>query len=246
MNLRLPRLDLLPVILFLALAPSAVGELLVYEPFDYPVDTDLDEAGGAAGTTGNWTDNGTANHTIQTADPNGVWLGIPADGYPNQGGFVDGDRIDDNSGSIALDSAVVSSFVDGTTTWMSFVSGHTNDGALNDNHHKPNLAIGAGVLTDNRAQLATGPAIGGGGRAIGNGGGVLQACFWDDAENRSVDSLPRLGPAQQLIVMKIEWGAESETVSLFNFDISTDAGYTAPSEAAFDAGAISTSTLTNY
>ena len=255
----------LAILVCIGTAVNARAELLLYEPFDYSAGTMLQGADGGAGFDGPWVDNGSAGvlgspptggHTVQADDSSlgNLWTGIPQNGMPNLGFFCMGERRDDNSGSRPIDSAVTATFVDGTVTWMSYVSGHTNNGGQNDNHHKPNLAIGQGPLQDNRADNAAGQAIGGGAHKNQNAGGVLSATYWDDEDNNGIfeehrsftlgSSLPRIIP-QQLMVMKIEWGADKDTVAFNVFDIGTGGGYVAPTEGAFDATAISITSVNN-
>ena len=47
------------------------------------------------------------------------------------------------------------------------------------------------------------------------------------------------------MVMKIEWGADKDTVAFNVFDIGTGGGYVAPTEGAFDATAISITSVNN-
>ena len=234
------------VSLNLAGAITSNAALLVYEGFDYASGTPLSSASGALGTIGNWTNGGTETHLIQTADQDGLWTGIPAGGYPNVGGFVDGNRVDNNGGYITLAPSVVSTFADGTSTWISFVSGYTNNGETN-NHHKPNLAIGAGIFDSaQRAETASASAIGGGADRDANANGLLSASVWEGTAARvnSGSTLARPNLIQQLMVMRIDWGAAFDTVSLFAYDIST-ASYTAPTEIAFNGGAVSVSSSSN-
>ena len=220
-------------------ATSAQADLLFYEGFDYAAGSNLAGLGPPPGGSGTWFDDSSGPHmTVRAngAPVNQLWTGIPSGGFPQTGGFLEGQRTDDNSGHILLDSSVTATFQDGNTTWMSFVAGPTLVEGMNDNHHKPNLAIGQGELMDNRAQQANGQAIGGGAQFNTQN---LSATYWDDEdssgnfeEHRSASTKGRISP-QQLIVMKIEWGATSDTVSVANFDISVP--YTALTEADFDA-----------
>ena len=224
----------------LALAVSAQADLLFYEGFEYTPGSSLAGLGTPGGGSGTWFDNSSGPHMTVRANGAPVsqnWTGIPSGGFPQTGGFLEGERTNDNSGHILLATSVTSTFQDGTTTWMSFVAGPALESGMNDNHHKPNLAIGQGELMDDRAQQANGQAIGGGARYNTQG---LSAAYWDDEtvptdgtfeEHRS-GTKGRITP-QQLIVMKIEWGAASDTVSLANFDINTP--YTTLTEADFDA-----------
>ncbi|MCK4294804.1 MAG: discoidin domain-containing protein [Planctomycetes bacterium] len=223
----------------LALGTSAQASLLFYEGFDYNAGSSLAGLGTPGGGSGTWFDNSSGPH--MTVRANGapvsqLWTGIPSGGYPQAGGFLEGERTDDNSGHILLATSVTSTFQDGTTTWMSFVSAGTALTGLPDNHHKPNLAVGQGELMDNRAQQANGQAIGGGPRYNTQSS---SAAYWDDEDNsgnfeehRSAGTKGRISP-QQLIVIKIEWGTTSDTVSVANFGISTP--YTPLTEADFNA-----------
>jgi hypothetical protein len=173
-----------------------------------------------------------------------TWDGIPSgSAFPNTGGFLEGERRNDNSGSISLSTSVVSEFGDGATIWLSFVAGATLVPGQADNHHKSNVAIGQGELLDDRAQVAAGEAVGGG-VAHNSGGGNPRARYWDDENTGGLyedflgNSIARI-PTQQLFITKIEFGAANETITTAVFNIESFADL---SESDFNTAAQSTIT----
>ena len=171
----------LPILLLissgLVLLPiAAKADLLFYEPFDYAPNSALAGLMPSLGAGGPWVDNssGTGSNgsgQAMTVRANGTtgagsgqtWPGIPsASTFVNSGGYLEGERRNDNSGHIPLGPEVTAKFTDGSTIWLSFVSASTTVNGLPDNHHKPNVAIGQGELLDDRAQVAAGEAVGGG------------------------------------------------------------------------------------
>ena len=94
----------------------ARGDLLFYEPFDYAPNSALAGLKPALGAGGPWVDNssGTGNSgsgqamTVRSngttgADSGQTWPGIPsASTFVNSGGYLEGERRDDNSGHIPL------------------------------------------------------------------------------------------------------------------------------------------------
>ncbi len=239
-------------------ATSANAALLFYEGFEYSSGSTLDGLGTPGGGDGTWFDNSSGTGAApgsgqpMTVRDNGtsggqLWTGIPSGGFPQTGGFLEGERRNDNSGHIQLATSVTSTFLDDATTWMSFVAGPALATDQPDNHHKPNLAIGQGELMDDRAQQANGQAIGGGARYNTQG---VSAAYWDDEDSSGNFEEHRSGTKgrimpQQLIVIKIEWGAASDTVSVANFDISIP--YTTLTEADFDAASpVSITSVNNF
>ena len=213
------------------------GELLFYEPFDYAPNSALSGLVPPLGAGGPWVDDssGTGDSgsgQAMTVRANGTtgagsgqtWPGIPsASTFVNSGGYLEGERRNDNSGHIPLAAEVTAKFIDGATIWLSFVSAATTVNGLPDNHHKPNVAIGQGELLDDRAQFAAGEAVGGG-VAHNTSGGNPRARYWDDQvtgglyEDFLGNTLRRISP-QQLFVTKIEFGADTETITTTVFSL---------------------------
>jgi len=235
---------------------SAQGALLLYEPFDYAPGSALDGLTDAAsasdvGLTGPWASAGHHTVEVDAADHGGTaggWQGIPAGTMPNVGGFACGEDVNGNKGFRSIAAAVTATFVDGTITWMSFVAANT----ANPNHHKPNIAIGQGELLDDRAQKANGQAIGGGPR-YNDGNGDARAAYWADEtvppdgvfeEHRGGSQSPDF-PNQHLQVYKLEWGANSDTVTVANFSLADAAAWADVTEANFDAIGVSITSATN-
>ena len=234
----------------LAVITTSQAAVLFYEPFDAAGGTTLANLGTPLGGSGSWSDNSSGTGSsgsgqAMTVRANGTtgassgqtWAGIPGtSAFPNTGGFLEGERRNDNSGSISLSSSVVSEFVDGSTIWLSFVAGATLVPGQPDNHHKPNVAIGQGALLDDRAQSAAGQAVGGG-VAHNTSGGNPRARWWD-GDDFLGNSISRISP-QQLFITKIEFGAASETITTAVFDIESFAGL---SESDFNNATQSTIT----
>jgi hypothetical protein len=181
------------------------------------------------------------------ADSGQTWPGIPsASTFVNSGGYLEGERRDDNSGHIPLAAEVTAKFIDGATIWLSFVAGATTVEGQPDNHHKPNVAIGQEELLDNRAQVAAGEAVGGG-VAHNTSGGNPRARYWDDENTDGLyedflgDRLSRISP-QQLFVTKFEFGAANDTITTAVFDIES---YLGLSESDFDNAPQTTITTVN-
>ena len=244
----------------LAVIPTSQATLIFHEPFDAAGGTTLANLGTPLGGSGSWLDNssGTGSDgsgqemTVRANGTTGAnsgqtWAGIPStSAYPNTGGFLEGERRNDNSGSISLSTSVASEFVDGSTIWLSFVAGATLVPGQPDNHHKPNVAIGQGALLDDRAQVAAGEAVGGG-VAHNTSGGNPRARYWDDQNTDGVyedflgNSLSRISP-QQLFVTKFEFGAANDTITTAVFDIES---YLGLSESDFDNAPQTTITTVN-
>ena len=236
------------------------GELLFYEPFDYAPNSALSGLVPPLGAGGPWVDDssGTGDSgsgQAMTVRANGTtgagsgqtWPGIPsASTFVNSGGYLEGERRNDNSGHIPLAAEVTAKFIDGATIWLSFVSAATTVVGKPDNHHKPNVAIGQGELLDDRAQVAAGEAVGGG-VAHNTSGGNPRARYWDDQvtgglyEDFLGNTLRRISP-QQLFVTKIEFGADTETITTTVFSLDP---FAAPTEADFDNAEQTTITTVN-
>ena len=241
---------------FLTLTPVALGlgtsrgELLFYEPFDYAPNSTLAGLVPPLGAGGPWVDNSSqtgdgGSGQAMTVRANGTtgagsgqtWPGIPsASTFVNSGGYLEGERRNDNSGHIPLAAEVTAKFIDGATIWLSFVSAATTVVGQPDNHHKPNVAIGQGALLDDRAQVADGEAVGGG-VAHNTSGGNPRARWWD-GDDFLGNSISRISP-QQLFITKIEFGAANETITTAVFNIESFAGL---SESDFNNAAQSTIT----
>ena len=236
------------------------GELLFYEPFDYAPNSALSGLVPPLGAGGPWVDNSSGTGAsgsgqAMTVRANGTtgagsgqtWPGIPsASTFVNSGGYLEGERRNDNSGHIPLAAEVTAKFIDGATIWLSFVSAATTVVGRPDNHHKPNVAIGQGELLDDRAQVAAGEAVGGG-VAHNTSGGNPRARYWDDQvtgglyEDFLGNTLRRISP-QQLFVTKIEFGADTETITTTVFSLDP---FAAPTEADFDDAEQTTITTVN-
>ena len=236
------------------------GELLFYEPFDYAPNSALSGLVPPLGAGGPWVDNSSGTGAsgsgqAMTVRANGTtgagsgqtWPGIPsASTFVNSGGYLEGERRNDNSGHIPLAAEVTAKFIDGATIWLSFVSAATTVVGQPDNHHKPNVAIGQGELLDERAQVAAGEAVGGG-VAHNTSGGNPRARYWDDQvtgglyEDFLGNTLRRISP-QQLFVTKIEFGADTETITTTVFSLDP---FAAPTEADFDDAEQTTITTVN-
>jgi hypothetical protein len=231
-------------------AASARASLLFYEGFDYAAGSDLQGLGTPLGGSGTWVD--TSSHTM-TVRANGTsvsqnWQGIPGSStFTHTGGYLEGDRVDNNEGYIALAPSVTAQFTDGSVIWMSYIAAATTVTGQNDNHHKPNVAIGQGALLDDRAEKADGQAVGAGAASNTES---LSATYWDDQtvpadgayeEHRSTNTLSRIRP-EQLVIAKFVFGATSDTVLMAGFALDP---YDSPTEADFDAAAVSITSANN-
>ena len=236
------------------------GELLFYEPFDYAPNSALSGLVPPLGAGGPWVDDSSGTGAsgsgqAMTVRANGTtgagsgqtWPGIPsASTFVNSGGYLEGERRNDNSGHIPLAAEVTAKFIDGATIWLSFVSAATTVVGQPDNHHKPNVAIGQGELLDERAQVAAGEAVGGG-VAHNTSAGNPRARYWDDQNTGGLyedflgNTLRRISP-QQLFVTKIEFGADTETITTTVFSLDP---FAAPTEADFDDAEQTTITTVN-
>lgn len=179
------------------------AELLVHEPFAYASGTasgptsngfQLNGQSGGTGMTGTWT------AFTNTASPitvysQGTQSGVNLDNtgpvllnydgtvanLPTSGGYLGmggSNSTDHMVVSRPLDPSVTATFLDGTTTWFSFVSVR----GYSANPAGMKLALGKGPLKEDRGHLSTGEAIGGGG---GLGSSVRNAYkvypqFWDN------------------------------------------------------------------
>jgi hypothetical protein len=198
------RLSLQLTALVIAMAGSAQATLLVYDGFDYTTGTASGptsngvqlngQSGAALGLTGAWSA-WTANTSPITVYAGGTQSGVQLsttgpvylnyDGtvanLPTSGGYfgMGGTNNTDHmlaSRPLAAGFAAAN-FTEGATTWFSFVSvrGYTANPA------GFKLALGKGALIEDRGNLATGEAIGGGGglgSAVRNGYKVYPQ-FWD-------------------------------------------------------------------
>jgi len=234
----------------LALAASAQATVLFYEPFDYTGGTAVAGSGTPLGATGPWVQSSGTNMIIAPPhNPHGDgddFTGLPA-GVPGaDSSYAAGLAQNENRLKIGLAASVTDTFLDGTTTWMSFVAIN----AVNHAHHKPNLAIGDGELLNDRAKEAEGQAIGGGAH-YNDSNRREHASYWYDGDISGTAERYSSGQVlvdyqdQELIVMKIEWGAAGDTVSLLNFDMKDAADWALITEAAFNTGAVSITSSVN-
>jgi hypothetical protein len=193
-------------VLGLVATKYAKADLLLHEPFNYTSGTpsgptlngfQLTGQNGGIGMTGSWTgftNSGSGPTNVVTVYPGGSNPGVNLnntgpvvlayDGtvanLPYSGGFVGmggSNSTDHMTLSRPLSPSVTSTFVDGATTWFSFVSvrGYVANPA------GMKLALGKGALINGRGLTSTGEAIGGGGglgSAVKNGYKVYPQ-FWD-------------------------------------------------------------------
>jgi len=226
--------------------------LLFYESFDYTAGTTIGGQTPALGAGGAWADTSGGGGPM-TVRANGssvaqTWAGIPGtSAFPNAGGFLEGERRNENEGSILLATSVTNQFTNGSTIWLSYVAAATTLDGSPDNHSKPSVAIGAGALLDDRAQAAAGQAIGAG-AVFNNSSGPISATIWEDnngspatfEHNRGTPSINRITP-QQLVIARIDFGAVTDTVTSTVFDLDP---FTSLTEADFNSATLSTITST--
>ncbi len=182
----------------------AQADLLVHEPFAYASGTasgptlngfQLHGQNGGTGMTGAWSTFSTSTSPI-TVYSQGSQSGVNLDNsgpvllnydgtvanLPTSGGYfgMGGSNTTDHMLVWrTLDPSVTATFVEGATTWFSFVSvrGYVANPA------GMKLALGKGPLKEDRGQLSTGEAIGGGsglGSSVRNAYKVYPQ-FWDSA-----------------------------------------------------------------
>ena len=244
------RFATLAVAVMFVLGSVAQAGVMFYEPFNYTGGTNVEGNGTPLGGVGTWVQSsGTKMIIAPPHDPHAQgddFTGLPA-GVPGAGGsYAAGSDVNENRLKIGLAQSVTDSFVDDTTTWMSFVAINTQ----NHNHHKPNMAIGDGELLNDRAMFHEGQAIGGGAHST-DGNRQERASYWHDAdssgtaERYSSGQVPADYQVQELIVMKIEWGDANDTVSVLNFDMKDAADWALITEAAFNAAAVSITSANN-
>jgi hypothetical protein len=263
-------------VLVLALAPTADAALLFYEPFDYAAGSTIDGQMPALGAGGGWADTssggGTGNPTA-TAQPltnraNGTnggtdsgqtWSGIPAtSSFPNSGGYLEGQRKDDNEASIPLSTTVTSEFTAGSTIWLSFVSAAATNGAT-DNNQEVSFSIGASSFLDdetntvNRGRFSLGEAAGVSSLFSDNDSGI-QAAYWDEATTGSgsfgvtlspngtvAGEVARITP-QQLTVVRFDFTLTGETITTNVFALDP---FSSPTLADFNTGAVTLTTASD-
>ncbi len=181
----------------ISLGRCARSEVLLYEGFNYaspgvPVALSDQGATNTLGMTGTWTAFRTGTAAIKVYQQgetpgvnfsngvanayNGTMVNLPTSGgYFGMGGT---NATDHMIVSRPLDPAVTAKFIDGSSTWFSFVSVRGYD--LNPAGMR--LAIGNGPLKEDRGLLSTGEAIGGGGgvgSSVKNGYKIYPQ-FWDN------------------------------------------------------------------
>ncbi len=199
---------MLPTIAGLGMAGMAQAALLVYEGFNYTSGTaggptgngfQLNGQSGGTGMTGTWTaftnSTGTTSPITVYSEGNLSGVNLSTDNplaydgtvanLPTTGGYFGmGNTNGAATGSTdhmiisrPLATSVTSTFVDGATTWFSFVS--VRGSTANPAGMK--LALGKGALLEDRGNVSTGEAIGGGGglgSSVKNGYKVYPQ-FWD-------------------------------------------------------------------
>ena len=198
------RITLLSTFLVLCgLASRSTATLLVYEPFNYTTGTVsgsgvlLSGQSGGTGMTGSWStfNTGTANSVTvyQQGNLSNVNFNTGAanqfDGTVSNlvtsGGYFGSRGVGGTSSTTdhmqawrGIDPSVTATFIDGSTTWFSFVSAR----AFNLNASGTRFAIGAAELKEDRGHLANGQAIGVGG-ALQSNLNLIHAQVWDDYDN---------------------------------------------------------------
>ncbi len=217
---------------------TALGELLLHEPFAYASGQDLTGLGNVgSGMTGTWTAVGNISDVF-VLDGTGaeIWDG-QLQNLATSGNFAGlsvptGDHIHTDR---QMASSVTDSFVDGSTTWLSVAFARANSAGA---HFKPMVAIGADRLSTDRGNTAKGPAIGAG--ALYNDQ-AIRAQYWLDEDASGTDKRHASGTTlgssnEQIIVAKIEWGSggSDDTITVRRFNDGDTL-----SETTFDSGPLS-------
>ncbi len=224
--------------ILVGLVSTAQAQLQVYEPFNYPVGTNvngLTPANGAFGFSGNWSavSTVTANDFL-TEGPasNTIWNGSLVS-IPSQGNFAgspatpglngqNGNNPDHLYAACQLASSVTSTFTAGNTTWISYAA-CTNFNA-NGNYYGPAFALGSGTLCEpNYAlEINTGDAIGIGLTDNSTGTGVghyIGAAYWNSGgvNNKSSNTQFPTTSTPDIYVAEINWGTQGGTLSVAAF-----------------------------
>jgi len=237
---------LMLVALAASLPCRATAALLLYEPFGYSTGTASGTGvllsgqnggtGFAAGSSWSTSNTGTANSVTvyQQGNLSGVNLSTGVantfDGLvsnlPTSGGYFGSVGLGGTANTTdhmfawrTIDPSVTATFLDGTSTWMSYVSAR----AFNLNASSPKLAIGAGRLQGDRGYQAAGEAIGmGGGVGSNTGSNTLKVYgqFWDNITTATFDNYDPTGKqtgtgtsstAVQVPTQAFSWATDSAT-----------------------------------
>ena len=216
----------------------AQAQLQVYEPFNYPVATNvngLTPANGAFGFSGNWSAVSTVavnDFLIEGPASNTIWNGSLVS-IPSQGNFAgspatpglngqNGNNPDHLYAACQLASSVTSTFTAGNTTWISYAA-CTNFNA-NGNYYGPAFALGSGTLGEpNYAlQINTGDAIGIGltDNSTGTGlGHYIGAAYWSSSGviNKFSNTQFPTTSTPDIYIAEINWGTQGGTLSVAAF-----------------------------
>ena len=254
MNARNRTRTLLTVaMVFCGFGSTARADLLLYEPFAYPLGEDLNgqtppDGMGMTGSWEAWDHKGFGMTMVDgPRDPYQwrSWDGV-AHNVAQTGNFISlgYDGRAHVMGKVTMDSSVTDTFTSEAVTWMSMVAaqGDVPWGFW------PLLAVGAGDLIEDRGNKAADQAIGGGGY-YGNGNGPVGAHYWNDEdadgtfEIHPSATLAGFSYPAELLVLKITWDDPLEDgkdkIQAFQFDVNE--GAAVPTEEAFDLGTVSNS-----
>lgn len=211
-----------------ASALSAHAVTFIYEPFDYTDGASLNGNSGATGL-GAWSAGSDATNVINNPDTyNSGSLNV-------SGG--ESHQLNNNDGSVAVTADMSSNLADGTSLWFSIVLA----GDLGGSNYHGGFALG----TDGVAGSFNGVNISNSGDALGVYiKGSADATSWvagaREGQGSGGDALS-LSSTPQLLVGRFDWGASSDTITLWTIsDLSS-----LPDESTLTAGSSSTHTSSN-
>lgn len=121
------------VVAVIGIAHQASAELLVYEPFEYEVGTQLDGQNGGIGWDGGWYDQAQASGA--TIEP-----GLSHPGLPSSGGSVLLSA-EDGTQTVFRDFPEIGG-TDGTSTWISFIGQRLGEPTTDDNPYGRGTNVG--------------------------------------------------------------------------------------------------------
>lgn len=193
-------------------ASSCLGQLYVYESFDYSANTNLAGQGGGIGFSSSWTTNNGSGPELEIRAAS-----INFNNLVTAGGSIGrANRTNITTSARTLDSGVVSSLTnDGTTVWGSFLYRDGNGDGFNADSSL-SLASTSAAVANSHLLSGSGEGIG---LAIGEREVFTEAIVYDgasaptfsDSTLTDADVLDNTS----LFVFSIEWNAGADDVLTF-------------------------------